>query len=742
MRHPEFQSYVFEKLPHWRAGAYSNFEASDEGLRVPAGWVWEPVPDTDSTDASPALAFDACGRLHWLRPTSRELVRLYDFGPQCIGSLLDAEDPRALVVGGNRLWLLKSEAILRYAERDLALLGQIETRRDVLAITGDRGDGLWLLESGDGQPASVRRLDGFGCAGSDRIVLPKSSASLSGAALGTSYDGQRLAVLGFEDRAKEWSRGPCHPTGWRLFVVETTERQSTDFSEISAIDPAFQPRLLAVDREDRIHLVDPVTAQLWTLSFAGELIFQHAGSVPGNRLPVRAISAHDSIALMDGGGLAWLRASDGPERERRETTSVFITPTLVSPDGARRGWTRADVEVELSEGTTLEVTYSARGRYSATESQAAEDREAVKRVNAILAAAGPSPAVKAAALERELPWADAKSDPKPSIFAGTATDSGVVRRRYLLHEIDKAYLWLRLTCYTPPGREPPKLKSLAVHYPDLSYLRYLPAIYQEDSASVAQLRRFLALFESLFGDLDAIIDRLPRAIDPETAPPERLAFLLRWLGLPVPQTLAVQVQRNLLRSAPELLAERGTQNALIKLLEILTEGASLAVEDRAAGPAPWVLPEKSSTSHAPRLGCDTLLAARQPPAFCLGMTSRLGATPLGAGHIDPIKTFAHPIGELRIRIAADEAGKACLEPLVRHFLPYFVPAHCRYRLEFVRPASWPRGRFLDGNLRLAKQRNSRLGDGTVLGCFSLPAAPFRAVVLDRGAYLNRGQRLA
>ena len=43
----------------------------------------------------------------------------------------------------------------------------------------------------------------------------------------------------------------------------------------------------------------------------------------------------------------------------------------------------------------------------------------------------------------------------------------------------------------------PVLRQLKIYYPRLSYLRYLPSVYQEDSVSKDFLERFLSIFESV-----------------------------------------------------------------------------------------------------------------------------------------------------------------------------------------------------------------------------------------------------
>ena len=75
------------------------------------------------------------------------------------------------------------------------------------------------------------------------------------------------------------------------------------------------------------------------------------------------------------------------------------------------------------------------------------------------------------------------------------------------------YLWLRLT-FNSNGSDSPELRSLKVFYPRVSYLQYLPAVYQEDENSRLFLERFLSIFQSEFDDLDRKIDGIWQLFNP------------------------------------------------------------------------------------------------------------------------------------------------------------------------------------------------------------------------------------
>ncbi len=733
MKHPEFNSYCFKERAHWLTGAIENLQMTDDnGLAVLAGFVVEQVAHTGPEDKTPALDYGPCDHLYWVRTDTRELMRLHTFGPQTVGTLSEAESATKLAVGSERLWLLTPRGMNSYAVRGLHPLRQLKRRRPIVDMAGDGCDGVWWLEGDDSEGAVLYHADRYGCTASPPIPL---SMRLKQAALDVTCCGRKIVILDPKPPESERVTDPCRgeKAHWRLIIVDCVDGEPLIYDDIGVIDGAFKPELLTIDNEQQIHLIGPHTAQaqLWTLNFEGALIARRQPRLPQDGLPVAAISVGHRITVATAAGIVHLCPADTTTLQGEERRSTFISPTLISPDGTPRGWQRADIEVVLPAGTTLEVTCAA-----------TRDRNLVSAINRILKDDTHSPAFKVDQLNERLSW---RVEDRV-IYAGSDADDGAARLRYPLHQVDQTHLWLRFTLYTPPGRRPPALKALSVYYPNLSYLRYLPAVYQEDPISAAGLRRFLAIFETLFGDLDTAIDQLPSHIDPDTAPPSWLPFLLRWLGLPSPDGLSPAVQRNLLKEAPKLLAGRGTVKALQRLLEIITAengDVSIQIDDRAAVPPPWVLQPLKRRAIAPRLGRDTLIASQQPPAFRLGAAG-LGSSkgvPLGVGCTDPKRVFAHRTGELRLRIRATGESRKRLEPIIKIFLPYFVPAHCRYRLEFAPTAPRPWRQRLDVDLRLMDGAVSRLGSETVAGRFRLPLTPMDEIILDRSAHLDRGLHL-
>lgn len=92
------------------------------------------------------------------------------------------------------------------------------------------------------------------------------------------------------------------------------------------------------------------------------------------------------------------------------------------------------------------------------------------------------------------------------------------------------YLWLRVTLRSN-GIASPLIRSIKAFYPRVSYLQYLPAVYQEDTDSRLFLDRFLSIFQSEFEDFDRQIDEMYRLFDPMSVSEAHFDWLASWLGL-------------------------------------------------------------------------------------------------------------------------------------------------------------------------------------------------------------------
>lgn len=147
----------------------------------------------------------------------------------------------------------------------------------------------------------------------------------------------------------------------------------------------------------------------------------------------------------------------------------------------------------------------------------------------------------------------------------------------LFKEAKGRYLYLKIELIGSDWHTP-TIKSLRVYFPRLSYLRYLPAIYQEDATSRDFLERFLAIFETCFTNIETQIDGIPRYFDAAVVPPNFLPWLAGWMAIAVDENWTDSQLRQLIQKAPWLYQQRGTREGITAIVEIFTGSRPLIIE--------------------------------------------------------------------------------------------------------------------------------------------------------------------
>lgn len=151
----------------------------------------------------------------------------------------------------------------------------------------------------------------------------------------------------------------------------------------------------------------------------------------------------------------------------------------------------------------------------------------------------------------------------------------------LLREATGRYLHLSVRLV---GRRDaaPTLRSLTTYCPRRSYVRYLPDIYREESDDSSFLARFLSLFESVFVDMEAEIERRGKYFDPEQIPADSLSWLNEWLAVEQGEEWPETARREYLARAPELYKQRGTRRGLEAAVGLYLDHVDLPERDWAA----------------------------------------------------------------------------------------------------------------------------------------------------------------
>ncbi len=142
------------------------------------------------------------------------------------------------------------------------------------------------------------------------------------------------------------------------------------------------------------------------------------------------------------------------------------------------------------------------------------------------------------------------------------------------------YLWLRVQLI---GQErlTPTVESIQVYFPRNSYLRYLPAVYQEDVQGRDFLERFLSIFETFFTGFEGRIDHIVRYFDAngsDVVVGDFLRWLASWLAIAVEENWTEAQQRALVQRAPDLYTKRGTRAGIEEIVELFIGAKPFIVE--------------------------------------------------------------------------------------------------------------------------------------------------------------------
>jgi phage tail-like protein len=166
---------------------------------------------------------------------------------------------------------------------------------------------------------------------------------------------------------------------------------------------------------------------------------------------------------------------------------------------------------------------------------------------------------------RELPFApEAPNDPFVTYEAPIAAPPG-------------RYLWVVLEL-SGNTRFSPRVRSLRAEYPSHDYMRRLPKTYSRQAAPADFLRRYLAMFDGVFGELDGPATARQALLNPMGAPAGILPWLATFVGMPIDERWPEAAKRAIIREATWLFRFRGTVRGLSRFLELYTGVAPVIVE--------------------------------------------------------------------------------------------------------------------------------------------------------------------
>jgi phage tail-like protein len=226
------------------------------------------------------------------------------------------------------------------------------------------------------------------------------------------------------------------------------------------------------------------------------------------------------------------------------------------------------------------------------------------------------------------------------------------------------YLWVRLEL-SGTSRTSPRIKSLRAEYPSHELLHRLPQVFSRDPAQADFLRRYLAIPEGLFRDLDLKASYRQLLLDPHATPAELLPWLAGFTGLVLDQRWPEAAKRTLVAQCSWLFRFRGTVAGLKRFLEIYLGGRVTLIEHFKVRGLGGALLDTDSTESSAVLGAGFRIGGR------IGSEETTSITEVSIQ--DAIAAHAHRFS-LIVAASLDDEQQA----VVRHLLDTHRPAHTLY----------------------------------------------------------------
>jgi phage tail-like protein len=281
-------------------------------------------------------------------------------------------------------------------------------------------------------------------------------------------------------------------------------------------------------------------------------------------------------------------------------------------------------------------------------------------------------------------------------------------------------LWVRLEL-SADGRATPQVEGLRLHYPRVSAVDDLPAVFSADAESRELLERMLAVFQTTWEGLETTIDELPRYLDPATVPEGRsrdgaLAELAAWLAVRLEGDWSPEHLRRVLSAEGELAPRRGTVAALRDAIAIAVGGLP-GVQVRPVPGMPAVVEGFTQRDRLVLGSAQTsglgrarpLAAASEEGRLRLG-NDRVGAARVMAGPGSPeAELLAKHAHRFSVSLPAAWVPSEAAEQMLRRAIDTERPAHVAYDLCLVEP--W-----------------LRVGVQSAIGVDSVIAGPVRTVL--------------
>ena len=715
----EFKVQVMETAAQWKSGLSSRLDFDDDGLSLFL------TPVFDSWLVKNTLAFaggdivvDECGQVYWSilengewilyrhNPLTNQIERVLNFG-RC-GNIT----PHELWFSRDHLWIFDHDAadtngrILGLSRDNWQIVNEIFIE-NVVDIDFDRHHSFWAISKRD----DAHQVCEYVATDRRSVNCFQLKTSKEQTAIAISPDRQ-LYLL--------------DPTQGRLIRVNAQTKQETVLgAPQEKILKGLQPSAMQIDRRGVLFIATSDPARLYMFDKDGSFLSE--AELPSTITTIDGLGFNttDGVLLATDKGLARLSLSKNSIGQE----GIFYAKALDNglPESL---WHRISLRGVVPTKASVEVYYfttdnqSLKDIYDKTLASKDSTEQKVAQVEAML---GPNWIGPEQFQGTPLP---ASSPKTPGALEPVKSDA----LELIINPNKGRYLFLKIRLITFDQKVRPTVQSARVYYPRLSYLRYLPPIYRDDPVSAAFLERFLSMFETSFGSLEAEIDSLFRYFDPEAAPAQFLPWLSSWIHFSLDDDVPETRVRRFIERAPYLYSRKGTPRALVEFLRIYT-GKPVFLREHMSGVKPMVVGEKGSS-----LGSGIVLLGSGPRGISVGNTSVVGYSAVRDRVNDPDEPFVQLARRFSIVIDMDRVEFEKRKPTLQRIVTEQAPAHTSFTLSIIGNQNGLGKAVLGVSARIEGSREYRVGISQ-LGRASALARNPRALRLERGAWIGSTNRV-
>ncbi len=685
MTEQEFKTQIFKTREQWGSGLLYRLEMLNEGgitlYSMPAFTQW--IQEANGIENPGGLTVDKCGQVYFI---DLETCWLHKYDPgtqrlehiQCIGGCgsdnAELRNPKRIIIDKSTLWVLDAgnHRVQAFSRENFQIKYSIDDPGDPIDIALDEQGHLYILDRASKQ---IFKFDSHGHF-SKSFGQPYLKEPV-GLAVGK---GNNLYVIDIDEA--------CN--GFLIFT------KKGEYSGLVGNFPDdFEPSTITIDKKGNIFVGDARAGVI--LQFDSDGSYTGTIATSGNMGSINglAIDSKGNLYVSSNKGIAILSAEETFTKEQ----GVYYSMTLDSGIQDCR-WHRLALKMDLPPKTVLEVYF-----YSSDESDLKNE------IDKVLSDKGKSTQEKSEDIDKTIPWIGPEINPQDMLFRGKTG----------------RYLWLKLVLSTFDKKVSPSVTQTKVFYPRISYLRYLPAIYQEDPVSREFLERFLSVFETLFYDLETEICQVFRYFNPDTVPQGFIPWLASWMNVALEEDWPEDKKRRFIREAATLYKIKGTPDGIRRLAGIYTGKIPRILEHSKMG-KPMVLGGRF------RLGINSMLIQTPLRGFRLGDDSILGRVALRDKVQSPEDPFLPMAYRFTVIVDLSQEEFRRYEKGLRQILNDEKPAHTVYTLRVIREMRVGMGAYVGINTRVGDCRPIQIGVDSILGT--------ELIVFDSGETCGKVERHA